>query len=188
MKKLIILLGLVLCWFAASAQPTSFGGITPGKTTREELKGLVQKSADVRAKDAIVSVRLKQPEGQYVTARLQNDVVYEVHTMLFEPELKSALTEKYGHPNIKVGAIKKVTCKNNFGASFMRFDGEEELRWPVKDGVQGLLNRWTAECGVDIYEMYVLRHVATVRELEDNSAEQAKKEADEKRRKLGDAF
>jgi hypothetical protein len=188
MKIWVSLLGLSLCSLTAFAQPTSFGGITPGKTSRDELKSLVEKSDNVGAKNDI-SVELKHPEGQRATVRLQNDVVYEVEVSLtLQPELKSAVMEKYGQPKIKVGAIRKVTCGNKLGASFERLEGEEERRWPVKDGVQGAINRLAGVCAELIYEDYVLRHVATVKAIDSYKAEQAKKEADERRRKLGDSF
>lgn len=66
MRKLISLLGLSLCCLAASAQPTSFGGITPGKTTLDELKGLVTKFDGAIVDRRSVWVNLKQPEGNWL--------------------------------------------------------------------------------------------------------------------------
>lgn len=191
MKRLIPLLGISLFSLAVSAQPTSFGGITPGKTSREELKSLAQESdvVGIGNKDHI-SIHLKQPEGQDVMLKLQNGVVYEVMLAFHwgEYELKSALIEKYGQPKIKVGTIRHVTCKNQLGASFERVDGTEEWRWPVKDGVQGALRFVAMDCAQEPVQGYVLRHVATFVIKESYRLEQERKEAEEKRRKLGDAF
>ena len=190
MKKLISLLGLSLCGLAASAQPTSFGGITPGTTTREELKSLVQKTGAVGTKND-VTVNLKQPEGQYVVVMLQNDVVYEVWVYLSEysPGLERALIEKYGQPKIKVGAIRTVTCQNKFGASFERLSGQETLLWPVKDGVQGEIDRLASGCSDHpMYERYLLRHVATVAAVKEKQAEEARGEAEKQRSKFEGAL
>lgn len=187
MKKQIFLLGLSICCFAASAQPTSFGGITPGTTTREELKSLLQDPDVVDAKGFLIG-SLKQPEGKSAWVSLQNDVVYKVETGLHPPELKQVLIKKYGQPKIKVGAIRTVNCQNKFGASFERFDGEETLLWPVKDGVQGGIRRLAGRCADDISEMYVLRYVATVKAIEKELEEKESKESEEKRRKLDGAL
>lgn len=188
MKKLMFMLCLSLCSLVASAQPTSLGGITPGKTTRDELKSLTQEPDEVGTEN-YVSLKLKQPEGARASVILQNDVVYEVKVGLdLQPELKSALIEKYGQPKIKVGTIRKVTCQNKLGGSFVRLDGAEELRWPAKGGVQGAIYRLAGVCAEYFYENYLLRHVATVNAIEKKEALQKSKEAEEKRRKLGDAF
>jgi len=188
MKIWVSLLGLTLCCLAASAQPTSLGGNTPGKTFRAELKSLVHEFDDVDAKN-VASVKLKQPEGLHATVRFQNDVVYMVEVDLqLRPELEGALIEKYGQLKIQDGAIRRVTCKNEFGASSEGFEGKEERRWPAKDGVQGLIKRQAGSCAKSYTEYYVLRHVATVKAMENNRADQEKKEAQEKLRKLGGAF
>jgi hypothetical protein len=183
MKRLIPLLGISLFCLAASAQPTSFGGITPGKTSREELKSLVQKSDEVGIENKNdINVKLKQPDGMSVMVKLQNDVVYQVMLVFsVENEMKSALIEKYGRPKITGGNIKSATYQNKFGASFEGFIGRGESKWPVKDGVQGALLFVAPTCMELPGQGYVLYHVATVETIENNRAE-------EKRRKLGDAF
>lgn len=129
MRKLISLLVLSLCCFAASAQPTSFGGITPGTTTREELKSLVKEPDKVGSEDYFSSLEMKQPEGAHVSGSFQGDVMYALEvSFIYSPELKRALIEKYGLPKIKVGEIRTVTCQNKLGGSFLRLDGREELR------------------------------------------------------------
>jgi hypothetical protein len=189
MKKLISALSLFLCCLAASAQPTSFGGITPGQTTREELKSLVKEPQKVGAEDSLSSMELKQPEGIDASFRLRNDVVYEVTVGIsFKDELRQALIEKYGAPSIKVGGIRTVTCKNNFGASFERLAGKEELRWKVKDGVQGAIGRFAGDCGLFVIQSYILRHLATITAIEGGKADQARKAGEEARRKLGNAY
>lgn len=74
MKKLITLLGISLFCLAASAQPMSFGGVTPGQTTLEELSGLVKNPRDLGTSNDI-HMKLKQPEGISASIRLQNNVV-----------------------------------------------------------------------------------------------------------------
>ena len=107
MKKLLLLLSLSICCLAASAQPTSFGGITPGQTTREELKVLAKNPGEVGAGGDSLSLHLKQPDGQLISVNLHKDIVYEVEvsldSFLSTNELKPALIEKYGHPRIKMG-------------------------------------------------------------------------------------
>lgn len=188
MKIWVSLLGLTLCCLAASAQPISLGGITSGRTSRADLKSRVLEFDNVDAKN-VASVKLKQPEGLHATVRLQNDVVYMVEVYLqLRPELEGALIEKSGQLKIQVGAIRRVTCKNEFGASSERFKGKEVLRWPAEDGVQGLIKRQAGSCAKSYAEYYVLRHVATVEAMESNRADQEKKEAEEKLRRLGGAF
>ena len=138
MKRLISLISLFVCCFAASAQPTSIGGITPGTTSREELKSLLRESDDVGT-GKFVFGGLKQLAGQWASISLQNDVVYEVDVPMDSlsdddesAELKRALLKKYGQPKIKIGAIRTVKCQNKFGASFDRVEGKQRLLWPVK--------------------------------------------------------
>lgn len=188
MKKLICLISFSIFCLAASAQPTSFGGITPGQTTREELQNLVKNPSQVGTTDYAFLLKLIQPDGESVSVSFYDDIVYEVRVYLFSPELKQALIEKYGKPRIKVGSIRSVTCQNNFGASFKRFDGEEEMRWPAKDGVQGAIRSWAGKCGESINQEYLLRHVATVKTMERARLEEARKAAEEKRHNLGNAY
>ena len=189
MKKLLLLISLSIGCFTASAQPTSFGGITPGQTTREDLKSLVKDPSKVEAKDNYFYIELKHPDGNPIWINLHNDIVYEIDLNLDSwTELKQALIEKYGLPSIKVGSIRTVTCRNKLGASFERLDGEEEMQWPVKDGVQGALRRWAGNCAEYTYQEYKLRHVATVKAVKSAKLENERKEAEEKRRNLGNAY
>jgi hypothetical protein len=189
MKKLLLLISLSIGCLAASAQPTSFGGITPGQTTREELKSLVKNPSEVGTTDFAFSLKLKQLDGESIRVNFHNDIVYKVKVNLdFSTELKQALIEKYGQPRIKVGGIRTVTCQNKLGASFERLDGEEELLWPVKDGVQGAIRRWAGDCAEYTRQDYWLQHVATVKAVESAKLEHARKRAEEKRQKLGDAY
>lgn len=184
MRKLLIWLSLFFCCIAA-AQPTSFGGITPGKTTRDELISLVSTLSQGASEDSFFYAEMNQPEGAYISGQLHGDVVYEVDVSLsLSPELKQALLGKYGPPKFKVGSIRTVTCKNKFGASFTRLDGREELRWPVKDGVQGGITRFARSCANGISEHYTLRHNATVKAIEAKEAAQLRKESEESRRKF----
>lgn len=82
MKKLIFLIGFSIVCLAASAQPTSFGGITPGQTTREELKGLVKKPNEVGTENYFSSLELIQPDSTRVTVMFHNDIVYKIRVSL----------------------------------------------------------------------------------------------------------
>lgn len=189
MKKLIPLICLSLFCLAASAQPTSFGEITPGKTTREELKSLVKKPGDVGSKDYFFNTELKQPAGVQVSGHFENDVVYTLSVSFFDArELKQALIEKYGNPPNQFGSFRRVMCRNILGAFIEGLAGKEERRWLAKDGVQGVIKRSAYDCSPDAAEVYELRHLATIQALEDSREEQARKAAEEKRRKLGNAY
>lgn len=193
MKKQILLLGLSICCFAASAQPTSFAGITPGTTTRTELKRLEKADAHndyfmIGNKDTSM-VSLKQPENTIVNVRLRNNIVYEVSTDADSHQLEPALILKYGQPQIKIGEITSVNCQNKFGASFKRMEGKRRLLWPVKDGVQGELeSNARGSCSSTVLNTYVLRHFATFKAVEDESIEKARREVEQQRRKLDGAL
>ena len=204
MKNLIFCICLLLCSLA-QAQPVSFGGITPGKTTREELKSLISEKSerlsmlgldkdknDVEIDLSSESVRLKDLDGIFVTVDFQGDVIYRVKLRLSglwsDADIKSGLLRKYGDPKIKSGGIRTVTCRNGFGASFMRLQGEEELRWPIKNGVQALFIREASNCDKYVTETYVIHHVATSIVL--NAAKLVKevKQAESKRKKIDAAL
>lgn len=95
------------------------------------------------------------------------------------------MIEKYGQPRIKVGSFGTMKCENKFGASFDRPEGNEELKWPVKDGVQGALRRYAGDCSQNTFQEYLLRHVATVKAVE---LENEREAADKRRRNLGNAY
>jgi hypothetical protein len=189
MMKKIPLLGLALFCVAASAQPTSFGGITPGKTTPEELNSLAK---EVTVDGSTFIILLKQPEGKRIAAKALGQVVYRLTVPLDDsPELKLALIEKYGQPNMKVGEIQKVTCQNGLGVTTERFEKgmEEELRWPAKDNVQGaLVSLAREECAESLSEVYTLSHIPTVSALDSIREKLKQMKAEEKRRKPGNAY
>jgi hypothetical protein len=192
MTKQMLLLCLALLGLAASAQPTFFGGITPGKTTREDLKSLVLEPDRVDTVNHF-EVKLKQPENQLVSISLQNDVVYKVSAdvNLFNEVLKQALIEKYGQPTINAGTMGVVICQNGYGASIRRQEGRKELQWPVKNGIQGaIVNTANGNCGpyYSSNENFELSHVATVRAIEEKRKEMARKKAEDERRKFNGAF
>ncbi len=192
MKKILLSICLLSAYAVSLSQPVSFGGITPGTTTREELKNLVKEPNKIGTGNYGFFLDLKQPDGKRISVKFYNDVIYElevsVDSTLTPDELKPALIAKYGQPRIKVGNIRAVTCKNKLGASLERLHGDEEYRWQVKDGVQGAIRRWAVDCAEFAYQSYVLRHVATV-QIEERAANQkAHNDAAEKRRKLGDAY
>lgn len=192
MTKQMFLLGLALLGLAASAQPTFFGGITPGKTTREDLKSLVLEPDRVDTVNGF-SVKLKQPENQLVSIRLQNDVVYKVSAHLDFPGevLKQALIEKYGRPTINAGTMGVVNCRNQYGAFSSRHEGRKELQWPAKNGVQGaIVHTANGDCGTfySSLEHFELSHVATVRAIEEKRKEMVRKKSEDERRKFDGAF
>ena len=124
----MFLLSLSMCYFFSSAQPTSFGGVTPGVTTRAELRNIVKKyplsdSFKLGDKD-FEKVELLWLENTFLEVLFQNDVIYEVSTDFDRHELGKALEAKYGKPTIDFGSIRKVNCQNNFGAIFERYEGE----------------------------------------------------------------
>lgn len=100
-----------------------------------------------------------------------------------------ALLEKYGQPTHTSGTLRTVRCRNKLGAIFEGFKGYAEYVWPVKEGVQGrIVHIALTDCDELLSDNYSLTHVATKRAIEDNEAEKKRKEAEERRRKLGGAF
>jgi len=206
MKKLIPLLSLSLCCFAAFAQPTSFGGITPGKTTREELKGLVTEPNKVGASSDPPVLTLKQPERVPITVTFRNDVVYIVTSTLSVQgydsadvdadmsrqgsQLKQALIDKYGSPTVGMGkGIREIRCQNGYGATSRGLSGSEGLAWPDKDGVRAAIYRVVSrECPPRGSEAYFLIDVAIANAMADEERAQANKADEEARRKLGNAY
>lgn len=180
MKKLMFLLLALACGiFNAHAQPSSIGGIVPGKTTLEELKSLIDEPKDQI--EAIVTIGpsglneetkyqeviLKNLDRKRVRFEMKDGVIYRVELSLYLfPEVAVALIGKYGEPKIKKGAIKEVTCQNKLGASFQRFEGEERLFWRENAGIQACFYNSARNCSEDIYRRYVIEHVATVKAIE----------------------
>lgn len=204
MKNLIFCICLLLCSLA-QAQPVSFGGITPGKTTREEVKSLISGKSgrlsmlgldkdknDVETDLSSESVSLKDLDGISVTVDFQGDVIYRVKWMLSDwgsdADIKFGLLRKYGTPKIKSGGIRTVTCRNGFGASFMRLQGEEELRWPIKNGVQALFIRKASSCDKYVTETYVIHHVATSNALNAAKIAEEEEQSKSKRKKIDAAL
>ena len=181
MKKLLSVLGFSLWCLAAYAQPTTFGGITPGRTTLVELKELGKIHA---INDS--QLVLKLPQDTPVSIRHQNGVVYEVKiSESFTSEVKSSLIEKYGQPQITEGEIKKVICRNKLGTSFERYEGRKRQLWPIKDGVQGEFEFDThVGCSTGIAQVYLLKHVATFDSIKAEKEEDDKRKAETQRRKL----
>lgn len=192
MKNTILTLCLSIVCLAASAQPTSFGGIKPGKTTREELKNMVKDPNRVDSNEDNVTLTLLQPDGMRVTVYFYDGIVYKLSSSNSDlsPELKQALIEKYGQPRIKVGGIGTEECQNGFGATFVRPRGKENLKWPIKDGVQGEILSAAFGCVDVTVQYYQLIHVATAKivdsaKLEANLEKEQKAKA-ERQKKFGD--
>jgi hypothetical protein len=166
----------------SSSGATSIAGITPGKTTLEELRNLVINPEKLN-NDYVNVVDLKGLENKSNKSNKSawiystNGLVYRVRISIYsyEPEITVALTEKYGTPKTKKGGIKEVTCKNGLGASFQRLEGTEDLLWKPNAGIQAYFHKWAKDCGEDVFQDYIIEHVATVQTLvAEQEAERAK--------------
>jgi hypothetical protein len=160
----------------SSSGATSIAGITPGKTTLEELKILATNPEEVKNRN-VQYVELKGLNGNAAVIDLNDGVVYRVSITLYSsnPEIAVALTEKYGTPKTKKGGIKEVTCQNGLGASFQRLEGTEYLLWKPNAGVQAYFHRSATDCAKDVFQRYIIEHIATVKILEAaQEAERAK--------------
>lgn len=184
--------------------PTAIAGVTPGKTTLEDLKSLIKESAtggytpaDEITPDRLdrdfkkyangqYSAELKNLSGKIVTLFLNNGVVYKVSisTSLEGEAIKTALFEKYGKPTIKTGSMKEITCTNGFGASFHRSEGEVSLQWKPNDGVRAYLHSSSGNCQSNVYESYVVEDIATVKNLAAAKAAQEIKSRTEESEKV----
>lgn len=192
MKKILFLITLAAGTLAAYAQPTSFAGITPGKTTREELKSLLVEPTTMYSVD-FGKYALKQPDGMKVSIRFHNDVVYELKVDFDEYphtyDLIRALMDKYGVPKTSTGEMSMQTCRSKSGHSHPAFIGATHRPWPAKDGVQGAVHERADGCPNGFIKRdYLLRHLPTFEALELAKLEQARKDVEERRRKLGNAL
>jgi hypothetical protein len=165
--------------------PTAIAGVTPGKTTLEDLKSLIKEPstggytpADEITPDRLhkdfkkyfngkYSAELKNLNGKIANLFLNNGVVYKVSisTSLEGEAIKTALFEKYGKPTIKTGSMKDITCTNGFGASFQRSEGEVSLQWKPNEGVRAYLHSSSGNCQSNVYESYIVEDIATVKNL-----------------------
>lgn len=180
--------------------PTAIAGVSPGKTTLEDLKSLIKTSstggytpADEITPDRLdknfqkyangqYSAELKDLSGKIVSLFLNNGVVYKVSisTSLEGDAIKAALFEKYGKPTIKTGSMKNIICTNGFGASFQRSEGEVSLQWKSNEGVQAYLHSSSGNCQSNVYESYVIEDIATVKNLATaESAQKTKSQTEE---------
>ena len=175
--------------------PTSIGGITPGKTTVDELKSLISindkymQQSDLKAMTkgdgylSSVSVNLRCLNNTPVSIDIKNLVIYRV-TILgvnYFPEIVMTLVKKYGKPEIKKGAIETVTCQNRMGASFQGYEGREQILWKPSIGIQAYIERVANGCKgsiqdiKNIYSYYVVEHIETVQAMEAAQAAQRDK-------------
>jgi hypothetical protein len=156
MKKYFLCL-IFLCG-NAMAQPTSVAGITPGKTTTEELKALVVDPTKI-TNDNFHIVDLKGLNDKMAFVKSKNGIVYEVEiSLMFDPEVVVALVSKYGKPSRKIGEIKKVVCQNKLGAKFDRVEGRMVEYWRMKDGIQAALVHKANKCDENSYMNYLIYH------------------------------
>lgn len=152
---------------------TSIAGITPGKTTLEDLKSLVVDPSKV-GNDNYHIVELKKLNNGMAFIRSKDSIIYKVELPVsYNPEIVVALIEKYGTPKTKKGGINEVTCKNGFGASFQRLEGMEDLLWEANAGTQAYLHKWAKDCGENVNQYYIIEHIETVEAL--NLAEGAER-------------
>lgn len=177
MKRLIVLaFGF---WVLNSlAQPTSLAGITPGKTTLEQLNNLVQPDGMLTKKigEGNNSVKIPTLNGRSASVDVLNGVVYRVKTyIIFNNTLLDALTEKYGKPSEIIGSIDKVVCENKIGGKFERVQGVRRELWPQKDGVQAEIEWHAGECANSAIPSYIINHVQTIEEIRKRVREKEEK-------------
>ncbi|MDR3298502.1 MAG: hypothetical protein LBU43_00495 [Candidatus Accumulibacter sp.] len=191
MRSVIALIG-ILIFFPANAQLTSIAGITPGKTTLEELKVLVRDPKKLEdSKNSSFFVGLSQLDNKMATVSLQNGTVYKVEVMLFDSEaMLNALFQKYGEPTRKIGKLGTTKCSNKMGATFEYLSGTESLLWPAKNGIQALLktHAFGDGCSELIGRYYILMHIETVEAINKKSAEEARRKSESAINKIKDAL
>ncbi len=135
--------------------PTSIAGVTPGKTTLEELRLLVKDPLKVEGDYHIVGLKGLDNKMAYISSR--NSIVYEVDiNLMFESEILDALISKYGKPIRKTGEIKKVVCQNKLGGNFDRVEGEMIEYWREKDGIQATIVHRAGTCAEESFASYVI--------------------------------
>ncbi|MDH0427952.1 hypothetical protein [Stutzerimonas stutzeri] len=145
---------------------TSIAGITPGKTTLEDLKNLVVNPSTVDSSNYHI-VELKELNNGMAFIKSKDSTVYKVELPVsYNPEIVVALIEKYGAPKIKNGGINEVTCQNGLGASFQRLEGMEDLLWKPNAGTQAYLHKWAKDCGEEVNQTYIIEHIETVKALD----------------------
>lgn len=159
MKKInLILLILLISGLMGCGKieygPVSIAGVTPGKTTLEELRSLVTEPQKIKNDDFQI-VNLKGLDNKMAFINSRESIVYEVEvSLLFESEMLIALISKYGKPVRKTGEIKKVICQNKLGGSFNRVEGEMIEYWREKDGIQATIVHNAGECAKETYISY----------------------------------
>jgi hypothetical protein len=192
MRSVIALMG-ILIFFPANAQPTSIAGITPGKTTLEELKVLVRDPKELEdRKKSYFFVKLSQFDGApFTVIHQQNGIVYEVKVSVYAGEaMLNALFQKYGEPTRKIGKFGTTKCSNKMGATFEYLSGTESLLWPAKSGIQALVKTEADgdSCKESISSYYILRHIETVEAINKKSAEEARQKSESAINKIKDAL
>lgn len=191
MKKYFLCL-IFLCG-NAMAQPTSVAGITPGKTTIEELSGLVDVDGIISKKlsEGANYTRIRSMNRRSATLMILNGVVYKVDISLaYEDNANfiDALIEKYGRPGNVLGSIDKVICQNKMGAKFERYQGLKREMWPENSGVQALIQWRADECDYSASPSYILYHSKTVNEMELKKNQEDARIRDEKMNKIKEAL
>ena len=165
------------------AQPVSIAGIYPGKTTLDELKELVENPNEVENKNDTHRVSLKALDNTRALISSYNEIIYEISIDL-DLEISVSLITKYGKPRRTVGEIKKVVCRNGFGAKFDRLNGERREFWNQKEGVQAVLVHTARGCAEDINSEYIIYNLAIKKKLESARNMESIKEIESKINKL----
>ena len=174
--------------------PTSIGGITPGKTTVDELKSLIsnndktmqQSNVETMTKGdgKLFFVNLRCLNNKSAILNISNHVVYKVDISVnYDPEIVVALVKKYGKPEVKKGAIKIITCQSWLGASVQGYGGREQILWKPSNGIQAYIERAAYGCAQDIENLdlnYVVEHIETVQAMEATQAAQRDKAASDR--------
>jgi hypothetical protein len=186
MIKNFIFVALALCLnliSLAQAQPVSIAGIYPGKTTLDELRDLVENPNKVENINETHMVSLKSLDNILAFITSHDEIVYEVSIVL-DLELSVSLNKKYGKPRRSTGEIKKIVCRNGFGAKFDRLNGERREFWNPKEGVQAVLVHTARGCAEDIYSEYIIYNIAMKKKVESARNLETIKEIESKINKL----
>jgi hypothetical protein len=186
MIKNLIFITIALCLnfiSLAQAQPVSIAGIFPGKTTLDELRELVEDPNEVENKNDTHNVSLKSLDNTRAFITSHNEIVYEISIEL-DLELSVSLIQKYGKPRRSTGEIKKIVCRNGFGAKFDRLNGERREFWNQKEGIQAVLLHTARGCAEYITSEYVIYNLAMKKKVESARNLESIKEIESKINKL----
>jgi hypothetical protein len=184
----MLFFSILFSFGSAVAQPTSIAGITPGKTSIEELRNLAEPNVPISKKieEGTSFVRIKALDKSALV-KTKNGVVYWLNIFTkADDDLLKVLNSKYGKPQKVVGEISKVICQNKFGAREERVEGVRFEFWPSKDGVQALIEWRAGECDYSATPSYTLYDINIFNGEEIKRKHQEDKIKDEKLNRIKD--